>query len=215
MIWLWIIGVILALLLLLLLTRVGVRGAYKDGVLTLDAKVGLLTFHILPKKAAVEKEPKENPKKAEPPKKGKQKVKFSFADLRDAARTLWPPLKRALGRTRRGVRIHPLTLSLTLGAAEDPAAGAQNYGYINGAVWTVMPMLEQLLVIPEPSIHVGVDFDTAETKAEGTFGLSARIGTLLGIVLTIAIPGIKWFLRWNKQRKQQTATPKKAEQPAA
>lgn len=212
MIWLWILGVILALL--LLLTRVGVRGAMKGGVLTLDAKVGLLSFRVLPAKEKAKKEPKAK-KRTDKPRKQKKLPKFTFADIRDAARTLWPPLKRALGRTRRGVRIHPLTLSLTLGAAEDPAAGARNYGYIHGAVWTVMPVLEQLLVIPEPSIHVGLDFDTAETKIEGEFGLSARIGTLLGIVLTVALPGLKWFLRWNKMKKQQPAPQKAAEQKAA
>ena len=214
MIWLWILGVILALLLLLLLTRVGVRGAMKGGVLTLDAKVGLLSFRVLPAKEKAKKESKAK-KRTDKPRKQKKLPKFTFADIRDAARTLWPPLKRALGRTRRGVRIHPLTLSLTLGAAEDPAAGARNYGYIHGAVWTVMPVLEQLLVIPEPSIHVGLDFDTAETKIEGEFGLSARIGTLLGIVLTVALPGLKWFLRWNKMKKQQPAPQKAAEQKAA
>lgn len=213
MIWLWILGVILALLLLLLLTRVGVRGAMKDGVLTLDAEVGLFPIRVLPAKEK-QKAPKAK-KKADKPQKQKNKLKFTFADIRDAARTLWPPLKRALGRTRRGVRIHPLTLSLTLGAADDPAAGAQNYGYIHGAVWTVMPVLEQLLVIPGPSIHVGLDFDTAETKFEGEFGLSARIGTLLGIVLTVAVPGLKWFLRWNKTKKQQAAPSKTAEQQTA
>lgn len=207
MIWLWILGVILALLLLLLMTRVGVRGAMKDGVLTLDARFGLFSFRILPAKEKTAEEPKQK-KKAEKPRTGK-KAKFTFADICDAARTLWPPLKRALGRTRRGVRVYPLTLSLTLGAAEDPAKGAQNYGYLNGAVWTFMPVLEQLLVIPEPSIHIGLDFDTAETHWEGTFGLSARIGTLLGVVLTVAVPGIKWFLRWNKKKKQPA--PPKAE----
>ena len=213
MIWLWILGVTAALLALLLLTRVGAQGSYKDGALTLHAKIGLLSIRLLPAKEKKTEKPRK--KKEAPPKKPKQKVKFTFADIRDAAKTLWPPLKRALRRTRKGVRIHPLTLALTLGAADDPAAGAQNYGYIHSAVWTVMPVLEQLLVIPEPSIHVGLDFDTAETKAEGTFGLSARIGTLLGIVLSVAIPGLKWFLCWNKQKKRPTAPAEKTEQETA
>lgn len=216
MIWRWILGVIL-LLLLLLLTRVGVQAKMHSGVLSVDVRVGLLRFRLFPAKKKPEEAPK--PEKtgtkqaAETP---KQKPKIAFADIRDAVQTLWPPLKRALNRTRKGIRIHPLTASLTLGAANDPASGAEQYGYLHAGVWTVMPMLEKLLVIPEPSIHIGIDFDTPDTTAEGEVGLSARVGTLLGVALTIGIPALRWFLRWRKKMKKQSPAPsQKTEQQAA
>ena len=77
-----------------------------------------------------------------------------------------------------------------------------------------MPLLEQLLVIPEPSIHIGIDFDAPETSVEGEVGLSARIGTLLRVALTIGIPSLRWFLRWRKKAKQ-TPAPQTAEKQAA
>ena len=43
-----------------------------------------------------------------------------------AVGALWPPLKRALNRTRKGIRIHPLQISLTIGGQVDPAAGEAN-----------------------------------------------------------------------------------------
>ena len=191
----------LAILLLLLLTRVGARAEMKNGALTVNEKIGPVAFRVYPAKQKEKKvpQPKNEQKK---PAGEKKKVKFTFADLKDAAGALWPPLKRALERTRRGIRIHPLTVSLTVGALADPADGAQKYGYLHAGVWTVMPILEQLLVIPAPSIHIGIDFDTEKTTAEGEVGLSARIGTLLRIALTVAIPALKWFLRRNKATKQ-------------
>ena len=221
MIWRWIPGVVLALLLLLLWTRVGVHAVMHGGELTVDANIGWFRIRILPGKAkdsskASKEKPRKKEKKSAAQTTGeaaKKKSKIAFAEIRDAIKTLWPPLKRALDRTRRGIRIHPLRLSLTVGAANDPAGGAELYGYLHAGVWTGMPILERLLVIPEPSIHIGIDFDAPETSVEGEVGLSARIGSLLRVALTIGIPALRWFLRWRKRTKQQSA-PQSAEQAA-
>ena len=76
-----------------------------------------------------------------------------------------------------------------------------------------MPVLEQLLVIPTPHIHIGIDFDAPDTIAEGELGVSARIGTLLAAALGVGIPALRWFLRYQKKHKQQT--PAKASRQAA
>ena len=112
------------------------------------------------------------------------------------------PLKKALRRTRRGIRIDPLDVSVILGGQAEPADAAQLYGELHGAVWTGMPVLEQLLVIPRPHIHLDVDFTAEETKILGSVGFSARIGTLLRIGMTVAIPGLRWLLAYMKKKKQ-------------
>nr|WP_325296812.1 hypothetical protein [uncultured Dysosmobacter sp.] len=215
MLWLWILGVLAALTVLLCRTRVGIRAAFGGGTLTLDAKVGLFHIRILPAKKKREKAGKKAAKaEKEKPQKPKAPLqKPSLADIRDAARTLAPPLKRALGRTRRGIRIHPLRLSITVGGREDPAAAAELYGDLHAGVWTGMPVLEQLLAIPAPHIHIGIDFDAPDTIAEGELGVSARIGTLLAAALGVGIPALRWFLRYQKKHKQQT--PAKASRQAA
>ena len=213
------------LLLLLLWTRVGVHAVMRGGVLTVDAKIGWFRIRILPgkqkdspkdlqhkKEKTSRKEKKTAAQTTE--EKTKKTSKIAFADIKDAVKTLWPPLKRALDRTRRGVRIHPLTVSLIVGAANDPAGGAELYGWLHAGVWTTMPLLERLLVIPEPSIHIGIDFDAPNTSVEGKVGLSARIGTLLRVALTIGIPALRWFLRWRKKTKQNSV-PQTAEQQTA
>ena len=212
---LWILGILLALLVLLCLTRVGVHALFGDA-LALDAKIGPFRIHILPgkkqdkKREKRAKEPKEAEKSEEKAEKKPCFPKPSMADIREAVSVLWPPLKRALNRTRRGVRIHPMDLCVTLGGQEDPAAAAQLYGEAHAGVWAVMPVLERLLVIPEPHIHIGIDFNASETKIEGELGVTARVGTLLAVGATVAFPALKWFLRYRKKQKKQPPEPKAA-----
>ena len=212
---LWILGILLALLVLLCLTRVGVHALFGDA-LALDAKIGPFRIHILPgkkqdkKREKRAKEPKEAEKSEEKAEKKPCFPKPSMADIREAVSVLWPPLKRALNRTRRGVRIHPMDLCVTLGGQEDPAAAAQLYGEAHAGVWAVMPVLERLLVIPEPHIHIGIDFNASETKVEGELGVTARVGTLLTVGATVAFPALKWFLLYRKKQKKQPPEPKAA-----
>ena len=56
-----------------------------------------------------------------------------------------------------------------------------------------------------------IDFDAPKPLIEGTVGVSARIGTLLGVGLGIAIPALLWFLRFRKKANQKPPPP----QPAA
>lgn len=112
-----------------------------------------MKFQVLPEK---KKPPKNEKKPEEAQKKQTQKQekpkkafpKPTLSDIRDAWKALWPPLKKALRRTRQGVRIDPLDVSVILGGQAEPADAAQLYGELHGAVWTGMPVLEQLLVIP-------------------------------------------------------------------
>lgn len=214
---LWILGVLLALIVLLCVTRVGVHAVFGERLL-LDAKIGWFRIHILPPKEP-HKNAEERGKKAEKAKKPEEKAakkppfpKPSFTDIRDAVSVLLPPLKRALDRTRRGLRIEPLDLSMTLGGSEDPASAAQLYGELNAAVWSAMPVLERLLVIPSPHIHIGIDFMETKTKLEGEVGVTARIGTLLSVGATIGFPALKWFLQYKKKEKQP---PEPKSEPAA
>ena len=221
MLWLKILlGIVFVLVLLIILfclTRVGVRVAYDGTVMELEAKIGLLTLHVLPVKERAEKKKKsKKPKRKKKPKpekvsadRPKEKPKKSlpqvkFEDIKDAVHTLWPPLKRALGRTRRSIRVDPLRLSLTLGGLDDPPAAAEQYGYLQTAVWTGMPVLEKLLDIRKPYIHTGVDFEASALAVEGEFGISIRIGTLLGFGLGIGFPALRWFLRFRETCKRRT-----------
>ena len=237
MTWLWILGIIGFLLFLLCMTRVGAWGKVSGSELTLDIKFGVFRIHILPKKAkkpnpkkeakkaareaeaAAKKAAKKAEKDAAKAKQKEEREPFScktarlkelLADVREAVDAIWPPLKRGLKRIGKGIRIQPLQLSLTIGGQEDPAQAAQLYGYLHAAVWTVMPALEQLLTIPDPYLHVGMDFDSPDTKVEGEAGISIRVGTLIAVGFTVLIPALRWFLAWNRKKKQAQKPVKKA-----
>ncbi len=231
MAWLWVLAVTALLITLLCRTRVGAWAAFGGDGLRLDARFGLLRVHILPArpgKPKADKPPKKKKKKPEkkPPKelgekKAKPKLSFTLEDGRDALRTLLPPLKRALGRTRRGIQVKPLRLSLVLGGQEDPAAAARLYGEIQAAVWVGMPLLERVLDIREPYIHTDVDFSASATAAEGEAGITLRIGTLLAVGFGMAFPALGWFLRWRKRCRNRPPEPERGagepptENPAA
>lgn len=208
---LWIIGILAALLALLCRVRVGVRVTLTGRAAEVEARVGLLHLQVYHGKSRQEpqKPPETAKQPAEPSQKGKPTLpRFTAKDLREAAQALWPPLRRALGRTRRGIRVQPLTVSVTLGGAADPAETAQVYGLLHAGIWTVMPVLEELLDIRDPGIHLGLDFDAPETEARGCVGVSIRIGTLLAVALGVGIPALRWLSAFQKRKK--TAEPTQA-----
>lgn len=212
MAWYWSLLLILAALLLLLcLTKVGVQASFGPEGRKLDIKIGPVSIELLPgkekkrKKSSGKKEPAAASRDGGQNRKNKPKLPpIDPKEWKETARALWPPLKQALAWTRRRIRISPLKLWITVGAAQDPAAGAELYGRLHCGIWTVMPMLEQLLVIPDPQIHVGIDFDRSESAAEGHIGISARVWALAAVVVLLAVPAAKWFLTMQK-RKQKNA----------
>ena len=206
----WILGIIAVLILLLCLTRVGAQVVLKDGSATVDVRVSVFRIRVFPKKETAAKEKKEKKKKSKDQSKKKAFPKPTLEDIKDAVKTLWPPLKKAIGRVRRGIRLFPLDLSVPLGGLDDPAKTAELYGYIHTGVWTAMPVLEAGLDIPDPHIHIGTDFTTEKTAVEGEIGLTARIGTLLAAGLGVGIPALRWFLKYRKKTKKQTPATKTA-----
>ncbi len=214
MIWRWVLGILVLLILLLCWTRAGVLVTLGDA-LRVDVKLGWLRFQIVPGKKKPDKKKPKN-EEAEEGKKKKSFPKPSLSDIREALRMLGPPLKKALGRTRRGIRIDPLRISMVIGGREDPAAAAQLYGEINAGIWAGMPPLEQLLDIPDPRIHTEADFDAEKTRIEGTLGVTIRIGTVLAVGFGIAVPALRWFLRYmRKHRKKQLPAPEESGARAA
>lgn len=198
----WILGILLLLVILICLLQVRVF-AQVGSSCVVSLRIGPIKYQLYPGK-----ETKTNQKAKDGSKKEKQSFpKPAFADIKDAFRTLKPALIRALHRTRRSIRIDPLDVSVILGGREDPAGTAEMYGYASAGIWTIMPVLEQLLVIPAPHIHLDMDFDAEKIRLEGTVGVRIRIGVLLMIVFGLAIPTIRWFLAYTKRTKQVKQPP--------
>lgn len=215
---LWILGGLAAVLVLVCLLRVGIQVTLGPEGTQAEVRLSLFHLRVYPGKEPL---PQAEHQAETAAKDGEQALKRRLPkirpqDLLDAGRTLWPPLKRALARTRRGVRIRPLELSVALGGAEDPAQTAQLYGGLCAALWSGMPVLESLVEIRDPQIHLEVDYSQAETRTEGAVGVSLRVGTLAAAALGVAVPALRWFLRWRKTRSaasEEEGKPRTADTP--
>lgn len=201
MVFWWILGGIVVLLLLILLLRVGVNITFGE-TLCIVAKIGPVKIPLVPAPAKKKKQTKatDNPTNQEKvkPEQKAGTVRPTFRDIRPALSVFWEALKKALAKTRRRMRVDPMQLSVTFGG-DDPAQLAQVYGWANTAMWTVMPQLERLLQMPDPHIHLETNFESNKTIAKGAVGISFRIGDLLSIVLTLAVPVLRWYMKWKKK----------------
>lgn len=199
-----ILGVLLLVFLLACLLRI--RILLEAGqTFTLIFCVGPVRRQLYPAVKKKQPETAKSEKKAE--KKNRAIPRPSVSDIKDAYRTLKPAVVRALRRTRRGIRIDPLDISVIFGGREDPAGNAETYGYASAAVWTAMPAVEQLLTIPDPHIHLDMDFEAEKLQLRGRIGIGIRIGTLLLIALGLAIPAIRWFLKYVKKSNTEKQQP--------
>lgn len=220
MIVLKIIGVILLLLLLLSFLRVGAIIRFGD-TLTAQVCVGPVKLTVFPKKKSkkkAEEKPKEEKPAEEKPKKAKKKPKLpkpTLEDIFDLLHTALSALKKMLWRVCKRLRIDPLDLTVIFGD-RDPAGAAEKYGMANAVMWTFMPKVEELFYVPDPSLHLRMDYDAPSTRARGIVGVSIRICDLLAIIFTLVIPLGLWFLRFKKAHKgEQTPHKGKAVQTEA
>lgn len=205
----WILAVLLLLTVLLCLARVGVTVFWEEHV-SFTIRVGPLRIHIDPshQDSKREKKPREQKKKKKEitgAELKKKLPKLTAEDLRDAFDTLLPVGLRALEQTRRAIRIQPLELCVYVGGT-DPADTAELYGLLCAAMWTLMPHLETLLVIPDPSIHLELDLDSEKIHLQGRVGVSARIGKLLRVGICAGIPTLKWLTRLRAKLKDRKTT---------
>ena len=218
----WIIlGVIAALIVVILCLRVSVTASFGDE-LHVTAQIGPVKLQVVP---PPEKKPKkEKPKKEkaaesdskQPKEKKKLDLHLTAADIRAALSAVWRAIQGALRRAGRRIRIDPMRVSIVLGD-ENPANTAEWYGWVNAAVWTVMPWLEKTVHMPDPQVHMEMDFNAVETKVSGTVGISYRIGDLLAIGFAAAGPLLRFLLPFLKRQKamKKEAAKKAAEQTAA
>ncbi len=214
-----ILGILLFFFLLSLL-RIGVRADFAGDLADTRVTViaGPARIQMLPKpdKPEKPKKPKKEKKKKTPQEestKGKKKLSLSAQDIKTLLPAVWASLKGGLRKTRQRLLIDPLELSAVLPGAMDPAGAAELYGYINAGMWTVMPQLEHLTRIPDPGLHVEVDFDSEQLRLTGRLGVSLQIRDLFAIGWAFAKPVIRWLLA---MRKRQSAAEKtRAAQSAA
>ena len=175
----WVLVIVAVVVGLILTVRVGVRVSTRLKQIFVTVRAGPLRIRILPRKEKPERKRKKE-KKPETPSEPSPEPSFpSREQILLAIATLPGPGARMIRAILRGIRVKPLTVRVEIGGNEDPAAAADLSGQAFALVWAVMPPLEHLLSIPDPSITIRPDFDAAENVVEYDIGVTARIGTLL------------------------------------
>ena len=202
MIFLYILGGIFLLILLLSSVRIGIRAEFGQET-KVTAKIGPCQISVLPKAEEKRKErgkkTESNDQKAE--KKSTKKPALSLSDIRSAMPAVWESLQKGFKKSGQKIKVDPLVLCVIFGG-EDPADIAEWYGWASSALWTVMPRLQERIQIPDPQIHLGVDFNAPKTVAEGKFGIWCRVSGIFAIGHAFVKPALKWFFANRKQKKQ-------------
>lgn len=198
-----VIGIIVLIFILIGLIRVGAVVRFGEA-LELKVLIGPFRITLLPAKERNAKPPKEKKEEKSAEKKKKEKThtlpKLTKDELRDLIETALAALKETARRACKRLRIDPLEVLVVFGG-EDPADIAQAYGYASAAMWGVMPHLEDLFSIPDPSLHLRMDYSAKKTRAEGTAGVSFRIWDGLVIAFALLVPMLKWYRRFRKAHK--------------
>ena len=204
-----VIGIILLIFLLIGFLRVGALLRFGQE-LNLRLSVGPFRFTLLPAKEKKEtaQPKKEEEKRAEKKKRGLPKL--TKEEKKDLISTALSALRESARRACKRLRIDPLEILVVFGGS-DPAEIAQTYGYANAMMWGLMPHLEDIFLIPEPSLHLRMDYSAEKTRAEGSVGCSLRIRDGLRILIALLWPLLKWYLRYKKAHKNDAPAEKPTE----
>lgn len=197
---LWIVGILLALLLLLCLTRVSVHLVYRPDRKWARVKIGVFykTFWFdRPAKPQKPKKPKEPKPKKQPVEEGEIKVKrakrsWSFEQILDLAKAGL----EAGGQLLRALKIPICDWTVIVGH-DDPADAALTFGRLQIIWHSMVPLLWRCHIKPN-AMRFALDFDAEKITVEGEIKLRIRIGAVLWI-------GLKLLL---KTKKMSTLQPK-------
>lgn len=201
---LWILIGIIALLLVLLLIPVKIRGSYREGEPFLLVRYGPVRMQLFPPKEKSpedEKKPsgekKRKPAKAKKEKAKKPKAKINTDQILYALETLPPILGRALKRTGRSIHIRPLQLYI-LAAGPDPAAVGLLYGKLDAALAAGFSVLEKVLRIKDADVRLYVDFTESQMDFIADVGVSLRPASLVWMALRAGGSLLKWFIGFRR-----------------
>lgn len=202
-----ILGALLLMLAVLLAMTAQIRAVYDQGEASLWVRYGPLKLQIYPPKPPKTEDSEASPKKKKPrkPKKEKNaedtpekgKLSISAEQILYALETLPPILGRALGRTRRSIRVRPLKLHLLI-AGGDPAGTALLYGRAQAALAAGMPVLRRAVRIGEEDIRLFLDFQRTRPDCIADVGVSIRCWDAARIAVCAGGSLVKWFLKFRK-----------------
>ncbi len=187
----------IAILLVILLIRVGVDAEYSSSGFCLKIKIGFIKLTLLPRvkknKTPSKKKTKKKRKGAENKNAEKSETKKKGGSLKNLLELI-PAITKALGRLRKRLVINELILHLVM-AGDDPAETAINYGRANIALGSITSLLENAFRIKKRSFTADVSFLDTKTTVYCKAVLTIAIWALLYIAFGVAVKFIKIKLK--------------------
>ena len=203
-----VLGVLALLVAAILALRVGVLVGYDRGAPWARLCIGPARITLWPR------EPKKK-KRADRPKESKtQKAAKPRPKLTPAlVRAMRGPIRAALGRLRRAVRIDTVALRL-IWAEEDPADAAVHYGRLWAALEAALALLRANVTVREDDLALTIDFTRERPELVSLrFGASATLGRLIGIAVLAAVGILRALLSEKRRTRTAPTAVKKEEDP--
>ena len=194
----------IAVLLLILLIRVGVDAEYSSSGFCLKIKIGFLRLTLLPrtkkyKPPSKKKKEKKKRKDKESKSKDRTETKKKGGAIKELLELI-PAITKALGRFRKRLVINELIVHVVI-AGDDPAETAINYGRANIVFGSVVPLLENAFRIKKRSLTADVSFIDTKTTVYCRAVLTVAIWALIYIAFGVAVKFIKIKLKSIRKRK--------------
>lgn len=175
-------GIVVAVLLLICFTRVGIIAVYSEDGLTADATIGFFRLRLMPQQ-------KKKDRKKPPKKKAESTAKAGkLVGLKDSL----PSINQALSRLKRKLLIVELTIHY-MAAGEDPAAAALYFGGVSAGYGLILPLLENNFRIKKRDLRTAVNFDVSEpyiyVRAKISLAVWEAVYIGFGVVKNLVISG--------------------------
>lgn len=206
-----VLGVLALLVAALLALRVGVLVGYDRGAPWARLCLGPARITLWPRKP---KRPKRKKRPKRPQTGQKQKAAKPRPKLTPAlVRAMLGPIRAALARLRRAVRIDTVALRL-IWAEEDPADAAIHYGRLWAVLEGAMALLRANVTVRDDDLALTIDFTRERPELVSLrFGASAALGRLIGIAVLAAVGILRALLSEKRRTRTAPTAVKKEEDP--
>lgn len=194
--------IILAIVVIIALTPVGVRARYDEDGPVVWAKIGPIRVKLYPlpekDKPQKEKKKKKTKEKKEPEQSPQQQA--AKGGTFERIKQLLPHGITAVKRFFKGLVIQKLTVYYQV-VAEDPAKAAMQYGYGWAAIGMVTGLVENSFTVKDRDLQVFVNFEEhAEKRIFVLAELTIRIGRLFYVGFGFGIEFLKIILKNRKNK---------------
>ena len=196
MTWWMIVLLVFAILFLIGCIPLGLDALYREGALSLRAKIGPFWLSRIPRR----KKRKGTDAAEEKPDAPAKKARLPLAV--DSASEAWELLRflsDVLGDLRRKIRLNELTLHVRFGAGDDAAKTAIRYGRAWAIIGVVMPHLERIFVIKKRDIGAELDYNEKENmRVDAHLLTTITVGRALALLV---YAGVRYLKMTNGMKK--------------